>query len=62
MKYSLAGVNGNAFSIMAYTSNALKREGMSELVDKMRAEATSGDYDNLVQVCEGYLDKVNEQK
>lgn len=60
MKYSLTGIDGNAFSIIGYTAQALKREGMSELVDKMRTEATSGDYDNLVQVCMGYLDKANK--
>ena len=36
MKYDLVGVDGNAFSIMGYTSNALKREGLGDLVDEMQ--------------------------
>ena len=59
-KYSLVGVDGNAFSIMGYTSKALKREGLENLVDEMRDKATAGDYDNLVRVCMEYVDKANE--
>ena len=60
MKYDLCGVDGNAFSIMGYTSRALKREGLRHLVDQMHKEATSGDYDHLLSVCFGYLDKANK--
>lgn len=59
-KYSLVGVDGNAFSIMGYTSKALKREGLSNLVEEMREKATSGDYYNLIAVCDDYVDKANE--
>lgn len=59
-KYSLVGVDGNAFSIMGYTSKALKREGLGHLVDEMREKATSGDYGNLIRVCMDYVDKANE--
>ncbi len=59
-KYSLIGVDGNAFSVMGYTSKALKREGLRDLVDEMRAKATSGDYNNLLRVCMEYVDKANE--
>lgn len=61
MKYSLCGVDGNAFAIMGYTSRALKREGLRGLVDKMRGEATSGDYCNLISVCQRYIDLANEE-
>jgi hypothetical protein len=60
MKYSLVGVNGNAFALMGYTGRALKNEGLRDKVDEMYAKATSGDYDNLIRVCLEYLDLANE--
>lgn len=59
MKYSLIGVDGNAYSIMGYTSKALKREGLSDLVDEMIKKATSSDYNNLIRVCDEYIDIAN---
>ena len=59
--YSLIGVDGNAFSVMGYTANALKRTGLKDLVDKMYKEATSSDYNNLLCVCGEYIDKANER-
>lgn len=58
-KYSLVGVDGNAFAIMGYTAKALRRTGHADLVENMRSRAMSGDYDNLVQVCMRYLDIAN---
>lgn len=58
-KYDLVGVNGNAFSVMGYTANALKREGLKEEAEKMYKEATSGDYSNLLMVCMKYVDMAN---
>lgn len=61
-KYSLVGVDGNAFSIMGYTSNAMKRAGFSkDDVDRMYKEATSGNYSNLICVCSDWIDKVNDK-
>ena len=60
MKYSLVGVDGNAFSVMGYTARALKSEGLGNLVDEMQAKATSGDYNNVICTCLEYLDKANE--
>ena len=60
MKYSLVGINGNAYNIMGYTSNALKNVGLSNLVDEMIKKATSGDYNNLLRVCDEYIDIANE--
>lgn len=57
--YSLVGVDGNAFAIMGYTARALKESGHAELVEDMRKRATSGDYDNLIAVCDSYLDIAN---
>ena len=59
-KYSLVGQDGNAFALMGYTARALKREGLRDLVPQMQKEATSGDYNNLICVCDRYLDKANE--
>lgn len=59
MKYDLVGVDGNAFAIMGYTARALKNEGLRDLVDEMYDEAQSGDYDNLIRVCMGYIDSAN---
>ena len=61
-RFSLVGVDGNAFSVMGYTAKALKRSGHSDLVDQMREEATSGDYDNLLSVCMKYIDIANEEE
>ena len=61
-KYTLVGVNGNAYAIMGYTSKAMKRAGFTkEEVDQMYKEATSGDYSNLICVCDEYIDRVNER-
>lgn len=60
MAYSLVGVDGNAFSLIGYTGKALKEMGHRDLIDKMFKEATSGDYDNLIVVCQKYLDVANE--
>lgn len=61
-RFSLVGVDGNAFSVMGYTAKALKRSGHSNLVDQMHKEATSGDYDNLLMVCQKYIDIANEEE
>ena len=58
-KYTLVGVDGNAFAIMGYTARALKQTGHADLVENMMKRAKSGDYDNLVQVCMKYLDIAN---
>ena len=60
MRYSLIGVDGNAFMLMGYTARALKETGHRDLVSKMHEEATSGDYYNLIAVCDRYLDICNE--
>lgn len=58
-KYSLVGVDGNAFAIMGYTANALKRSGHPDMVQCMYDRARSGDYNNLIQVCMKYIDIAN---
>ena len=60
-KYDLVGQDGNAFSLMGYTARALKNEGLGNLVSEMQSKATSGDYNNLICVCDEYIDMANEK-
>ena len=61
-RFTLVGVDGNAFSIMAYTARAMREAEFSkDEIDKMHTEAKSGDYWNLIAVCDGYIDAVNEK-
>jgi len=60
MKYNLVGVNGNAFAVMGYVGNAMKKEGKSqEDVKKYYDDAQSGDYNNLLAVSSDMVDKLN---
>ena len=61
-KYSLVGVDGNAYAIMGYTARALKETGHSDLVDEMWNDATSDDYNHLICVCDSYIDIANESE
>lgn len=58
-KYTLIGVDGNAFALMGYTAKALKETGHADMVAKMREEAMSSDYNHLICVCDGYIDIAN---
>lgn len=60
MKYTLVGVDGNAFSLMGYTASAMKKEGLGELVPEMQKRAMSGDYSNLICVCAEYVEMANK--
>lgn len=52
IEVTLVGEDGNAFAIMGRVARALKRAGVAQTeVDEFYAEATSGDYDNLLQTC-----------
>ncbi len=60
--YTLVGIDGNAFSIMGYTTKAMRRAGFTaEEINAMRKDAMSGDYYNLIAICDEYIDKVNER-
>lgn len=56
MKYpnvevELIGNDGNAFYILGKTMKALRKAGVAEnRIKEYQAEATSGSYDNLLQV------------
>ena len=60
-KYTLVGVDGNAFAVMAYTKKALKETGLKSEVKKMMQEATSGDYSKLLSVCQKYIEMANAE-
>jgi len=55
----LAGEDGNAFAIMGRVQGALREAGAdAEYIGKYQDEATSGDYDHLLQVTMEYVEVV----
>lgn len=61
-KYSLVGVDGNAFYVMAYVIRAMKREKAGKAaIEAYEKSAMSGDYDNLLAVSVEAIDKLNEK-
>ena len=59
-EYSLVGQDGNAFSLLGYTARCMKECGLRDEIDEMRKLAMSGDYYNLIRVCDEYIQKCNE--
>lgn len=48
----LTGENGNAFNVLGKCCLAARKAGWSkERLDAFKAEAMSGDYDNLLRTC-----------
>jgi hypothetical protein len=62
MKYSLVGINGNAFCVMGYVVDAMRnyKFSRSEISDYYK-EATSGNYDHLLSVSVSVIDRCNER-
>lgn len=61
-RYTLVGVDGNAFAIMSYVLYAMKDEGFSkEERDEYLEDAKSSDYDHLLCVSVEYIDRVNDR-
>ena len=61
-KYTLVGIDGNAFSVMGYVSQCMKKEGMSRQdIENYRKDAMSSDYNNLILVSQEMIDFLNEQ-
>lgn len=53
----LVGEDGNAFAILAAVTKAMRRAGVSkEERDAFQEEATSGNYDKLLQTCMKWVD------
>ena len=52
IEVQLTGKDGNAFAIIGFVRKALKAHGCkAEEVQAFTDEATSGDYDQLLQTC-----------
>ena len=60
-KYNLVGIDGNAYSVMGYVMQAMRRErfSKSEIAD-YRTDAMSGDYNHLLSVSAEMIDKCNK--
>lgn len=60
-KYSLVGVDGNAYAIMGYVSKCMRKEGYHQTrIDKYSKDAMSGDYDHLLKVSIEMIDELNK--
>ena len=60
-KYSLVGIDGNAFAIMSYVSKAMKAEGQDkEQIDAYFNNARYGTYEHLLCVSVEMIDFLNE--
>ena len=62
MKYSLIGIDGNAYSIMGYVRKAMREEGKT--AEEMKAyvdKATSGDYTHLLVFSMDVIDELNNK-
>lgn len=58
--FSLVGINGNAFSVMNYTSKAMKKAGYTqEEIKQYTQSAMSSDYNHLLVVSMDWIDKCN---
>lgn len=58
--YNLVGQDGNAFSLMAYTTKAMRRERFTKAeIDEVMKNAMSGDYNNLLCVLDNAIQKCN---
>lgn len=59
IEVDLSGGNGNAFAIMGAVSKALRRAGVDKAErDAFMAEATSGDYDHVIQTAMAWVDVI----
>lgn len=55
VQFDIANSDGNAFALIGGWKRAARREGWSEDdIEAVLVEATSGDYDHLVQTIMGY--------
>jgi peptidase E len=55
----LVGQSGNAFYIIGATQEQLRRSNVpKDIIDKFVAEATSGDYDNVIRTAMKYADVI----
>jgi len=63
VRVRLVGEDGNAFFILGRVTKAMRRAGYTaEEMDRYQREATSGDYDHLLQVTMAWVDDVGEER
>ena len=56
IEVQLVGTDGNAFALMGRVQRGIRDAGgTKEDTDAFYAEATSGDYDHLLQTCMEYV-------
>ena len=60
-KYSLTGKDGNAYAVIGYTADSLKRVGLADMVDAYIEDAESKDYSHLLYVSQQAIKKCNEK-
>ncbi len=61
-KYSLVGIDGNAFCVMGYVISCMRKEKKSmEQIEKYKKEAKSSDYNNLLCVSMDIIEKLNNE-
>jgi hypothetical protein len=51
----MVGEDGNAFAVMTRVNRALRRSGREDLIDSFVEDATSGDYNHLLQAVSKYV-------
>lgn len=56
VQVQLTGRNGNAFAVLGTVMRALTDAGYADAADDFREEATSGDYDHLLQTAMAYVE------
>lgn len=58
----LVGQDGNAYAVLGRCAKAARKAGWTpEQIEEFRVEATSGDYDKLLQTVIKYCDDVAEE-
>ena len=56
IRVKLVGEDGNAFAILGRVRQALRRGGRGDLVEPFTREATSADYNHLLQTVMEYVE------
>ena len=51
----LTGSDGNAYAVLGAVMKGLKHAGHKDLAEQFIKEATSGDYDHLLQIAMNYV-------
>ena len=63
MKYNLVGVDGNAFAVMGYVVQCMKKEKMTaEEIKAYRDKAMSDDYNNLLATSFDIIEQLNDKR